>query len=104
MFCVATLEVNVPGFSPNGIRYTVDVFRYDSDTGSFTPYRQISHVERSSFPYTVRNVGTGVYTTRVDGNVSEGVRTFSTGDFSYPSGEFEDQFVLFNVKFLPFCE
>ena len=78
----------MPDFSPDGITYTVDVFRYDSKDRLFAPYRQNHGLQRSSFPYTVKDVEMGVYTARVDGNVAEGVRTFSICTVLDPAGEF----------------
>ena len=85
-----TVTVDVPEFSPSGTDYTIDVFRYDSTRRQFdpfTPFRQITRVQRNEFPYNVTNLDGGVYSFRVDGQTATGVRTFSISRDSIPSGE-----------------
>ena len=79
--------MNVPGFSPSGIDYTIDVEQYDSKSGSFVPVTQITGVQRNEFPHTVGELHGGVYSVRVDGQTSTGERTFSISRYSIPSGE-----------------
>ena len=79
--------MNVPGFSPPGIDYTIDVERYDSTTGQFVSVQQITGVQRNEFPYTVADMDGGVYSIRVDGQTPTGVRTFSIARSSIPPGE-----------------
>ena len=76
----------VPGFSPPGIDYTIDVERYDSASGQFVPVMQITGVQRDQFPYTIGNLADGVYSVRVDGQTPTGTRTFSISQVSIPSG------------------
>ena len=82
-----TIEVNVPGFSPPGIDYTIDVERYDSTSGSFVPVTQITGVQRDQFSYTIGNLVDGVYAVRVDGQTPTGTRTFSISRTSIPEGK-----------------
>ena len=79
--------MNIPGFSPSGIDYTIDVERYDSTSGSFVPVTQITGVQRDQFPYTIGNLADGVYAVRVDGQTPTGTRTFSISRKSIPAGK-----------------
>ena len=89
-FCLCisgSIAVDVPGFSPPGIDYTIDVERYDSSTGQFVSVKQITGVQRNQFPYTVADMDGGVYSIRVDGQTPTGVRTFSIARSFIPPGE-----------------